>query len=74
MATQTPDKVKKISQREKAALSFWGPQAAVYFGASQSFIYLLFFNKTWVGGFHLMSDSPRPFSKLEARESQVCLL
>lgn len=45
MATQTPDKVKKISQREKGALSFWGPQAAVYFGASQSFIYLFILTK-----------------------------
>lgn len=60
MATQTPDKMKKISQREKSSLSFWGLQAAVYFGASQSFFFFLY--KTWVGGFHLMSESPRPFS------------
>lgn len=39
MATQTPDKMKKISQREKSSLSFWGLQAAVYFGASQSFFF-----------------------------------
>lgn len=59
MSTQTPDKMKKISQMEKV-LSLSGGSRLLLTFELHSFFF--FFYKLGVGGFHLMSESPRPFS------------
>lgn len=58
MSTQTPDKMKKISQMEKVLSLSGGSRLLLTFELHS----LFFFYKLGVGGFHLMSESPRPFS------------
>lgn len=60
MATQTPDKMKKISQRENSFSLSGGPR--LLFTLEPHSLFFFFLYKTWVGGFRLMSESPRPFS------------